>query len=297
MVENEKPYGPYSEEFAEAVADLYGEEWVQDQIARTEDPRYLPERLGGLLASALDVRGLNVLDYGCGPAASSVVIAKLGANVTGVDPDAKSVKVAVLRIRDLGMQDNLHVQHVPDTRKLPFGDKVFDVVVCNGTIEHIRISERQECVREMWRVLKTGGHLFICNSPNSWWPIDSHTTHLPLVPYMPLSLARRFAIMLGKAKPEQTVQDLLEYGIRGASHVQIVRWIRPGRLKVVRISGEVDRIFKASMNYKFDTPKRRIAKRVVRPIIAALDHLVLRPLHMPTCVITPYLAICLQKLD
>jgi len=296
MTEKETEYGPYSREFVEAVADLYGEEWVQDQIARTEDPTYLSERLERLISAAVDVRGLAVLDYGCGPGASSVVIGRMGGCVTGIDPDARSIRAAELRARDLGMTDLLRFQHVPDTRRLPFADESFDVVLCNGTIEHIRIPERRECVREMFRVLKVGGCLFICNSPNRWWPVDSHTTHLPLVPYMPLRLARRYAILLRRAKPEATVDDLLDGGIRGTSYHQIARWIGRGRFENVRLPGEVDRIFEASMKFKFDTPKRRLAKRLVRPVISLLDTLILAPLNLPTCVITPYLSICLRKL-
>lgn len=295
MNEDTKPYGPHSAEFAAALADLYGSEWVDDQIARTEDPTYLTERLGRLLSSAIDVSGLSVLDYGCGAGASTAVIARLGAKVTGIDPDEQSIPIAQMRVRELGLADRVDLQHVPNTCNLPFDDGTFDVVVCNGVIEHMKIAERPDCIREMWRVVKVGRHLFVCNSPNSWWPIDSHTTHLPLVPYMPLWLARKFAIRMGKAKPGCTIDDLLDHGIRGACYGQIARWLGRGTFDVVRIPGDIDRIFQASLKYKFDTPRRRLLKRVVRPGVSLLDRGVLKPLNLPTCVITPYLAICLRK--
>jgi hypothetical protein len=70
----------------------------------------------------------------------------------------------------------------------------------------------------MWRVLKTGGGLIINETPNKYFPIDKHTTGLWLVPWLPSSIARRYAILM-KRFPEEN--DWATSGWRGVGYYEL----------------------------------------------------------------------------
>ena len=60
-----------------------------------------------------------------------------------------------------GEAENVEV-HTGDTRKLPFGDASFNVVLSSMALHNIyNAGERQTAVREIARVLKRGGRLLI----------------------------------------------------------------------------------------------------------------------------------------
>ncbi len=85
---------------------------------------------------------------------------------------------------------------------LPFPDGFFDIVFCSSVIEHYTIPKseiwnvrsgsdfemeswrkQRQCAREVERV----GRQYFVQTPNKWFPIESHTW-LPLVGYIPRSL-------------------------------------------------------------------------------------------------------------
>lgn len=49
---------------------------------------------------------------------------------------------------------------VADAGKIPFKDKVFDVVISSNSFDHI--SSPVECIKEIYRILKSGGEFIVC---------------------------------------------------------------------------------------------------------------------------------------
>ncbi|MBI3780861.1 MAG: methyltransferase domain-containing protein [candidate division NC10 bacterium] len=52
-----------------------------------------------------------------------------------------------------------HVGLMGDGHRLPFGDGVLDGVICTGVLEHV--NDAEAVTREIWRVLRTGGLIYI----------------------------------------------------------------------------------------------------------------------------------------
>jgi ubiquinone/menaquinone biosynthesis C-methylase UbiE len=96
--------------------------------------------------------GMKVLEIGVGMGADYLEWLKAGANVTGVDLSWASIERARRRCEFAGYQPKLRVA---DAETLPFADNTFDVVYSYGVMHHS--PNTAQCVREAWRVLKTGG--------------------------------------------------------------------------------------------------------------------------------------------
>jgi SAM-dependent methyltransferase len=141
----------------------------------------------------LDLRGLEVLEFGCNYGASSIVMARLGASVCGVDVDPSAVDLARSNAARYGRAD-IALQHVPDTRHLPYGDGRFDFVLCNSVLEYVRPAELAAVLRELRRVLKPGGRMLITGTSSRLALREVHSGRW-LVNYLP----RRVDSWLGRS--------------------------------------------------------------------------------------------------
>ena len=103
-----------------------------------------------------DVRGLRVLDFGCGHGMAAVVLARRGARVTAFDLSFGYLDEARRRARANGVAVN-SVQ--ADGNRLPFADASFDRVWGNAVLHHLDIAV---AARQLQRVLRPGGVAVFC---------------------------------------------------------------------------------------------------------------------------------------
>jgi tellurite methyltransferase len=107
------------------------------------------------------MRGLRLLDAGCGGGRNLNYFLKSGLDVSGVDQSPE----AIAQVRALAASlaphlapDNFRVEPV---ELVSFADAHFDVVVSSAVLHFARDEEHwRKMVREMWRVLKPGGIFF-----------------------------------------------------------------------------------------------------------------------------------------
>lgn len=97
------------------------------------------------------VRGLRLLDLGCGAGESSVYFALQGAEVVASDVSPEMLRVAERLAERRGVR--LSTALAP-AEKLPFPDGHFDLVFGNGVLHHVQL---EPALREVRRVLKPGG--------------------------------------------------------------------------------------------------------------------------------------------
>ena len=72
----------------EELARLNGEEWVVNDVRRTELPDYIERPLRAVIEQFRPPgEQPRFLDFGCGTGSSTVVIARAGCHVIGVDAD------------------------------------------------------------------------------------------------------------------------------------------------------------------------------------------------------------------
>jgi ubiquinone/menaquinone biosynthesis C-methylase UbiE len=105
--------------------------------------------------------GESVLDVGCGTGTLAIAAKRRVGNnaaVHGIDASAEMIARAAKK----ATREKVHVTFdIAFAESLPFPDTQFDVVLSTVMLHHLRRAVREQCVREMHRVLKSGGRLLI----------------------------------------------------------------------------------------------------------------------------------------
>ncbi len=106
--------------------------------------------------------GERILDIAAGTGTSSAALARSGATVVAVD--FSPGMIAEGRRRHPGIE---FVE--ADAERLPFGDEEFDVVTISFGLRNI--ADPLAALREMYRVMKPGGRLLVCEFSHPGNPI------------------------------------------------------------------------------------------------------------------------------
>jgi SAM-dependent methyltransferase len=103
---------------------------------------------------SLNVKGLEVLDYGCGVGPVIEKVIKFNPKkITGIDISDVSIAKAKEKLKNTNLDIELCVVNCEKTN---FSDGKFDLVYGLGILHHLQISK---CVLEISRILKPGGTL------------------------------------------------------------------------------------------------------------------------------------------
>jgi SAM-dependent methyltransferase len=144
-------------------------------------------------------RDLRVLEVGCSFGHVTEYLAERPevARISTFDTDPDFVAMLRAKVEDLGLDKvvDLRLLDNDETRRLPYADAAFDLVLAIGVVEHLPPRHRRAQVDEYYRVLRGGGHIAILDTPNRAFPLETHSVGLPLVQWLPAPLAWRYARM------------------------------------------------------------------------------------------------------
>ena len=162
----DQPTDPRTRAFETAVLDSFGVKeiteldptakmWAEFTLTSVERGWQAVERMGGPKA----FRGRRVLDVGCAYGGFLVAAGHAGAReLVGVDIDQKLLDLAGLLLSDHQAKAELSIADITDP-EMPERLGGFDVVFCNDVLEHV--VELEEAARNLARLVKTGGRLFL----------------------------------------------------------------------------------------------------------------------------------------
>ena len=147
--------------------DALGEEWWNEKGKMAPLHAMNPARLGFLrevmvrhfardAAALRPLAGLRVLDIGCGCGLLSEPLARMGAEVTGIDPAPGNIEVA----RAHGRASGLDIEYLPSTaEELAVRGARFHVVVALEVVEHV--ADVPLFVRTAGQLVDEGGLLIL----------------------------------------------------------------------------------------------------------------------------------------
>lgn len=129
------------------------------------------------LALLPEVRGMRVLDAGCGPGVYAELLTESGAQVIGLDASDSMVRLARQRLANRAEIILANLDSPLDFLE----DKSFDVVLSALALDYVE--DLNAVFREFHRVLKPGGHLvfsvshpfadFLLHKPESYFTTDA----------------------------------------------------------------------------------------------------------------------------
>jgi 2-polyprenyl-3-methyl-5-hydroxy-6-metoxy-1,4-benzoquinol methylase len=217
----------YDIELLRLILDVKGPAWICDEIKRDEDAAYVENVLITDLLAYFDpkeIAGKRILDFGSGSGASSMILARHfpNASIVGVELDGRLVEIAKARMA-FYKHSNVSFLVSPNGNELPQNIGKFDFVIMSAVYEHLLPEERKTVMPLVWSAIKPQGFLFLDQTPNRAFPLELHSTLLPLINYMPRSLALIYArAFSNKIDPKDSWEQLLREGIRGATVGEIV---------------------------------------------------------------------------
>jgi len=101
----------------------------------------------------------KILDLGCGTGRHTVMLAKAGFDVYGMDISREGLRLTRQWLKKEGL--NAVLKEASCYQKFPFKDKFFDAVISIQVIHHNYINKIRYCIKEIERVIKLGGIIFI----------------------------------------------------------------------------------------------------------------------------------------
>jgi 2-polyprenyl-6-hydroxyphenyl methylase/3-demethylubiquinone-9 3-methyltransferase len=125
--------------------------WLRDLLVK---------RLRPAASGAGPLAGLAILDIGCGAGLLSEPLARLGAEVTGIDPAPGNIEIARRHAEETGASTTYRATSL---EAIAAEDKRFDAVLAMEVVEHVR--EVRGFVKTACGLVKPGG-LFAASTLN-----------------------------------------------------------------------------------------------------------------------------------
>jgi SAM-dependent methyltransferase len=228
---------------------------------------------------------LKILDFGCGEGHSLDALLEIypNAQFVGADIDAGLLATCAARLRQNPRVKLIQLSAPTEIEQI---ESDFDIVQLNAVVEHLLPDERKKLMPDLWRRLRLNGYFVVTETPWRWFPIETHTTSLPFVNYMP----DRFALWAVRYRHSKSLNwtDALKYGVRGATVREIVACIGAdnGALEYAR-SGAADARDMLEVWWRGEIRKSRVK---------AVTYRVLRSFQRATgIVVSPWVNFVLRK--
>ena len=111
---------------------------------------------------------MDVLEIGCGRGDTALYVAKKVRSITAIDysPDAIAIAKKIRNETKIELQKKTKFLKMSATN-LKFKDKTFDFVLFIDTFDHLNKKEQNKAFKEILRVIKDDGELFIRTCSNS----------------------------------------------------------------------------------------------------------------------------------
>lgn len=152
-----------------AQEQIWEHEYRESKLV-TKDDKPQSDTLGFLKylkrEKGVSLTGARVLDLGCGTGRNSNYLALEGAMVTGVEISSTALMIASQRAKELGLTGagvDSNIEYIKGNigEIFQFENDEFDLILDVTSSNSLSESERERCLEESNRVLKSGGNFFV----------------------------------------------------------------------------------------------------------------------------------------
>lgn len=145
-------YARFTSDVAAAVRrEVYGEDLGQQGWRTLDEQAAIVEMID-------ELSPCHVLDIACGSGGPSLaLVERTGCRLTGVDVEAEGIGQAERQALARGFADRARFATLDCSRRLPFEDRTFDLVVCIDAALHL--GDRFVALADWSRLLRSGGRL------------------------------------------------------------------------------------------------------------------------------------------
>lgn len=149
---------------------------IEERAVNLSDREYLSQLTASFPDFMEEIRGKDVLDFGCGKGQQLFAMLKRGARrVTGIDTNLSLVQWPA--------EENFDPAKVSFKNQLDAGDKgQYDLVISQNSMEHF--GDPEKILRVMIEALRPDGKLFITFGPPWYAPYGSHMQFFTWLPWV-----------------------------------------------------------------------------------------------------------------
>lgn len=109
----------------------------------------------------MEIKGLRALDLGCGTGRNTNYLASLGNSVVGIDISQTAIKIAADRAKEMKLGEKVKYIVGDIGQKFSFTDDYFDLILDITSSNSLNEQERDNYIKEAFRVLKKDGVFFV----------------------------------------------------------------------------------------------------------------------------------------
>ena len=156
----------------------------------------------------LPLKGLDILDIGCGGGLLSEPMARLGANVIGIDASKKNISVAKIHLK----KSNLNIRYYNSSPEKFKTKKKFDIILNMEIVEHV--DDVSVFINHTSKFLKKSGIMFIATLNQTlksylfaiigaeyilrWLPVGTHEWDKFVKPENLINICKKNSLILKK---------------------------------------------------------------------------------------------------
>lgn len=170
--------------------------------------------------SVVPLKNARILEIGCGTGASTVAMAEQGAKVVGVDESDRALRVARARCALHGVEAEFVQANAVDLERVANHEE-FEAVIFFAVLEHMTWDERCASLQAAWRILRSGQHLIVIETPNRLWHTDYHTTDTPFFHWLPDEIAFAYSRFTKRETYNEIFREMSD-----EARVRFARWGR-----------------------------------------------------------------------
>ena len=152
------------------------------------------------------LKNIKILDIGCGGGLLCEPLAKLGAEVVGIDASEKNIKIAKIHAK----KNNLKIKYYCSSPENFISNKKFDIILNMEIVEHVK--DVNIFLKESSKFLKKNGIMFIATLNKTlksyifaiigaeyilrWLPIGTHDWNMFIRPSTLVEICKKNSLVL-----------------------------------------------------------------------------------------------------